>query len=270
MTKDNVLITGSTDGIGKETALELARNNFKVIIHGRSKQKCIETVKEIKNLSANAEVDYFTADFSLLGNVKLLADFIKQNHKDLNTLVNNAGVYMTEKNLSNDGFEMTFAVNYLAHFYLTNLLLNVLIHNEPSRIINVSSAAHFGGAVDFENLQSEKHFEGYQAYSNSKLYNIIFTYTLAEKLKNSGITVNALHPGVISTKLLRAGFRMSGAGVKEGASTSVYLATSPEVEKISGKYFDKRRAVASSKLSYDKDTADKLWKLSVDLIGLTE
>lgn len=263
-----VLITGSTDGIGKQTACELAEMGATVIIHGRNKQKCSDTISWIKNKYKKAKLDCITADLSSLQQVRDMAAIFKSKYTKLDVLINNAGVYMHEKVLSVDGYEMTFAVNHLAHFLLINLLLHDLKKSESARIINVSSIAHTRAAIDFNNLNSENYFDGYYTYSLSKLANILFTYELAERLIGDKITANALHPGVISTKLLQTGFNISGASLKEGAATSVYLASSDEVENLSGKYFIKSAESLSSPLSYSKDYQKKMWEVSEKLVGM--
>ncbi|GAB4130125.1 MAG: SDR family oxidoreductase [Ignavibacteriales bacterium] len=263
-----ILITGSTDGIGKQTACELAKNEDLIIIHGRDKKKCQSTVKWIKGKVDKPKLDFVTADLSSLNEVRKMAAEVISKYDKLDVLINNAGVYKHQKELSQDGNEMTFAINHLAHFLLTNLLLPLLKKSESARIINVSSIAHTRAAMDFSNLNSENYFDGYYTYSLSKLANILFTYELAERLADTKITVNALHPGVISTKLLQSGFNISGSSLKEGAATSVYLATSPEVEGVTGKYFIKSAESPSAPISYSKEYQKKLWEASEKLVGL--
>ncbi|PJA97424.1 MAG: short-chain dehydrogenase [Ignavibacteriales bacterium CG_4_9_14_3_um_filter_34_10] len=263
------LITGSTDGIGKQTACELAKTNDTVIIHGRDKKKCLSTIKWIKSKVKDAQLDFVTADLSSLDDIRKMAAEISTKFSKLDVLINNAGVYKHERELSQHGFEMTFAINHLAHFLLTNLLLPLLKNSDSARIINVSSIAHTRASMDFSNLNSENYFDGYYTYSLSKLANVLFTYELAERLSGNKITVNALHPGVISTKLLQSGFNIAGSSLKEGAATSVYLATSAEVEGVTGKYFIKSAESQSSPLSYSKEYQKKLWEASEKLVGLT-
>jgi len=175
---------------------------------------------------------------------------------------------MKTRVLTEDGFETTFAVNHLAPFLITNLLLNLLKQSNSSSIINVSSIAHTRAQLVFENLNSTKHFDAYNAYSVSKLANVLFTYKLADQLKNDGVTVNAVHPGLINTKLLLAGSNIDGASIKEGAVTSVYLASSNEVENVTGKYFEKMKEVSSSDDSYNKEYQKKMWNVSSQMVGL--
>lgn len=264
-----ILITGSTDGIGQETALKLSEKSAQIIIHGRNKEKCISTVYEIEQKSGKKSA-YFTSDFSSLDEVRFLSEQIKNNYKKLDVLINNAGVYMHQKEISKDGYEMTFAVNYLAHFFLTNLLLGLLKKSPSARIINISSVSHFDADVDFENINAEKSFNAYKAYAFSKLANILFTYELAEKLKDDKITVNALHPGAIGTKLLREGFNMSGKSVELGAETPVYLASSWWIRNKTGKYFVNKKEEKSSSVSYDKNIQKIMWQISAEFSGLND
>ena len=181
-------------------------------------------------------------------------------------LINNAGVFENEKIFTSDGYEMTFGVNHLAHFLLTILLLDLIKSSAPSRIINVSSMAHSGNEFDLENLNSEKSFSSYNAYAISKAANILFTYKLAKDLEGTGVTVNALHPGVISTKLLHKGWGIGGASLESGAATSVYLASSDEVEGVTGKYFSNKRRSRSSSLTHDEELQQKLWDISYKMV----
>ncbi|MCF8261681.1 MAG: SDR family oxidoreductase [Melioribacteraceae bacterium] len=263
--KRKVLITGSTDGIGKATARILAENDFYIIIHGRNEDKCKNFQKELLNKGYDCE--YVIGDFASLKSVSEMANCLKVKHLSLDILINNAGIYMKEKEFSVDGFEMTFAVNHLAPFLLTNLLLDTIKNSNNARIINVSSIAHTRGRKDFDNLNSEQIFDHYAAYAQSKLANVFHTYELAQKLNPEHVTVNCLHPGVISTKLLKKGFGMEGASLEEGASTSVYLASSKEVENISGKYFVQSKETPSSPDSYDKSVGKLLWEISEQMVS---
>jgi len=266
MIDKTVLITGSTDGIGKQTALELAKFGARVFIHGRNEKRCQHTVSIFENQGVNAQIEYFCADLSDFKQIRRMADDIRNKTDRLDILINNAGIFKKERNLTADGIEMTFAVNHLAYFLLTGLLLDLLKDSTPARIVNVSSMAH-SSQIDFENLQGEKHYSGRQAYGLSKLSNILFTFSLAEKLKDSNVTVNCLHPGVISTKLLHAGFGFGGDSWEEGAKTSVYLASSDEAAGISGQYFNNCRMADPASIVYDKDVQNKLWEISEDLCG---
>lgn len=249
-----ILITGGTDGIGKEIAKRLAEEGHLIIVHGRNHEKCLRTKSEILDLIPHAALDTISTDFSSLSNVKGMAEEIVQKYDRLDVLINNAGVYNTTKSFSSDGFELNLAVNYFAVYVLTNNLLCLLIKSKPSRIINVSSIAHKRGRIDLEQLHKKRSqdFDNYKAYADSKLLMIYYTYYLADELADHGVTVNALHPGVITTKMLREGFNMTGDDVSVGAETPVYLAISPNVKGITGKYFDKNTEVPSSRLSYDQ------------------
>jgi NAD(P)-dependent dehydrogenase (short-subunit alcohol dehydrogenase family) len=271
-----VLITGSTDGIGKQSAIELAAKDATVIVHGRDKNKGLTVVDEIISKTKNNKIDFLLSDFSSLGQVRTLAEEIKSKYNKLDVLINNAGVFMKNRVLSKDGFEMTFAVNHLSYFLLTNLLLDLLIKSSPSRIINVASMVHQSADFDFDNLMGDKHYSGYNTYAISKLANIMFTYKLSEKLKGTGVTVNCLHPGGINTKLLHEGFGGGGRSVEVGAKIPVHLASSPKVENVTGKYFIKRlrdlrvHETPSSQISYDRNFQEKLWELSAKLTEMNE
>ncbi|MBV6510617.1 MAG: hypothetical protein FMNOHCHN_00094 [Ignavibacteriaceae bacterium] len=264
-----VLVTGSTDGIGLETARQLARLGATIILHGRNYQTGPDLRDQIKRETGNEHIDYVNADLSKRDKLHALTDHIKSQYGVLDVLIHNAGVFMTERKLTPEGLEMTFAVNHLAPFILTGLLLPCLKNAEQGRIITVSSIAHQNAHLDFNNLQGEVHFDPYKAYALSKLGNILFTYYLAEHLKGSKVTANTLHPGVITTKLLKTGFNRTGASIEEGADTSVYLAYSPEVSEISGGYFIKRKRTASSPASNDQHTINDFWKISAELSGVS-
>jgi NAD(P)-dependent dehydrogenase (short-subunit alcohol dehydrogenase family) len=264
-----VLITGSTDGIGKQTALELAQMGWQVIVHGRSKIRCEQTVSYLRSLTGNTRVDFVCADLDSFSEIKKMAGEILERFGKLNVLLNNAGVFETEQIILPNGFEKTFMVNYLAHFALTLQLLNLLKTADEGRIVHVSSMAQ-AGTIDFDNLNGEKHYDGYNAYAVSKLENVLFAYKLARMLKDTGLTSNCLHPGVISTKLLHAGWGMGGASTEEGAQTSVFVADSPKVKGVSGMYFVHAKESRSSALSYDKKVQDRLWEISLKLTGLED
>ena len=262
--KRNVLITGSTDGIGRQTALQLARKGYQVIIHGRNEGKVRAAVTEIQQATGNADVTGVVGNLASLNEVSALARDIRERFDVLDVLINNAGVFQTHFERSKDGYEMTFAVNHLAHFLLTRELLPLLEKPPEARIVIVSSMAH-ASRIDFENLQGEKGFNRYEAYSVSKLCNLLFGYKLARDLEGTGITVNCLHPGVINTKLLKKGWGGIGAPVARGAATPVYLADSPEVTGVTGRYFVDRTPTRSAPISYDIPTQERLWTLSVAL-----
>ena len=204
------LITGSTDGIGRQCAMEMAKAGATVLLHGRDAARAEATAQEARKYSGNNNVDFVVADFQSLAQVRRMAGTIVDNYPKLNVLVNNAGVYERTRRLSEDGFEMTFAVNHLAPFLLTSLLLEHLKKNAPATIVNVSSMVHQRARWDPSYLKFENHYDAYEAYGVSKLGNLLFTYELARRLQGSDVTVNALHPGVIATKLLKAGFGSFG------------------------------------------------------------
>ena len=263
-----ILVTGSTDGIGKQTALNFARAGHTVWIHGRNEKRCQQTVEELKKDSKNDKIQYVLADLSSFEQIRSMADVIKKATDHLDVLVNNAGVYMQEKMLSADGFEMTFAVNHLAYVLLTHELLGHVRKSESGRIVNVSSVAHNRGIMNFNNLNAEQFFDGYQAYALSKLANVMFTYDLSDRLFGVKVTANCLHPGVITTKLLKQGFGISGDDLEKGAATSTYLAVSPDVEKVTGKYFVDKKITSSAPSTYDVDLRKKLWAESERLLGI--
>jgi retinol dehydrogenase-12 len=270
------LVTGANSGIGFETAKALARMGARVGLICRTPAKCEDAKSAILQAVPSAELDGFTADLSSQAEIRCVAADIKRTYPKIDVLINNAGIVENTFKRSVDGIEMTFAVNHLAYFLLTNLLLEPIKAAAPSRIINVSSAAHFGARMDFDNLQGEKGYNGWRAYSQSKLANILFTYELARRLAGTGVTVNCLHPGVIGTKLFRnLGIINTLAGIflaspEKGAETSVYLASSPEVEGVTGKYFDNKRAVPSSSASYNEADAKRLWQISAELTHLSD
>lgn len=265
MEEKTILVTGSTDGIGEATVIRLAKLGHRIIIHGRNTDKGEKILNRVNKFTQHNKNSFLVADLSSLEQVNELANKVLQFER-LDVLINNAGVYMNSRELSHDGYEYTFAVNHLAPFSLTLQVLPLLLKSSPSRIINVASMVH-SSDIDFENLQGEKTFSGYDAYARSKLCNILFTYKLAEKLESSEVTVNCLHPGVINTKLLRKAFG-GGSSPSEGAKTPVFLATSSEVEGITGKYFVDRRRTESKPITYDKEAQNILWKKSEQLTGI--
>jgi len=269
------LVTGATNGIGYETALGLARMGATVIGVGRSKEKSEEAAKSIRQSSGNTNVEFLLADLSSMAEVRKLAETVKAKTKTLHVLVNNAGSIFLQRETTVDGFERTFALNHLSYFLLTNLLMDTLKASAPARIVNVASDAHKGAKIKFDDLQSEKRFSGMGVYGYSKLCNIVFTYELARRIEGTGVTANVLHPGFV-----RSGFGRNNGGIvsavmsviglaaispQKGAETSIYLASSPEVEGVSGKYFDKCKAIKSSAASYDENSWTRLWEISEKL-----
>jgi NAD(P)-dependent dehydrogenase (short-subunit alcohol dehydrogenase family) len=271
MQDKTVLVTGATDGIGKETARQLAQLGATVIVHGRSADRCEAARDDIRATTSNPRVDFIVADLSSQRQVRQMAAEMIVRNDQLHVLINNAGVILLQRQLSEDGMEMSFAVNHLAPFLLTNLLLDRLKQSAPARIVNVSSTVHYDAPLKFDNLQGERKYNGVEAYKVAKLGNVLFTYELADRLKGSGLTVNCLHPGVVATKLLDAGWGWSsGLSSAQGAALSVYLATSPEVEQISGQYFESRSFGGASPKANDGTLRRKLWDISAQLVGLTE
>jgi NAD(P)-dependent dehydrogenase (short-subunit alcohol dehydrogenase family) len=259
------LVTGATDGIGRQSALELSSKGAHVLVHGRSEQRAVETVKSL----GRGDYEPVWADLSSLAEVRALAERVLAKHPVIDVLLNNAGVFMKERKLSVDGFELTMAVNHFSHFVLTHALLPALKAAKQGRVVHVSSMAHLRGALDLTDLSFERGFEGYGAYAASKLANVLFSNELARRLRGTSVTSNALHPGVIKTKLLATGFGMGGAPLQSGAVTSVYCATAPELADVSGEYFsDGRRSQASSE-GRDAKLARDFYELSCKLTGVT-
>ncbi len=265
METKTILLTGSTDGIGYQAALELAKARHHVIIHGRNKEKAKFAMDKIAKLTHNNNLSYVYADLGKLDQIRAMASTLYENFNNIDVLINNAGVVRLKRTISQDGLEETFAINYLAPFLLTNLLLDLLINGKSSRIVNVVSRVQ-SNQLNFDDLQLEKEYTAVKAYAKSKTALILFTYFLAEKLKDKGITVNCLHPGAINTKLLRAVFRSDGASLEVGAKTLVFAATAPELEGVSGKYFVNNLSKSSKKITYDKEVQKILWKKSEELL----
>jgi retinol dehydrogenase 14 len=268
MTDRIVLITGSTDGIGKQTAIELIALGYNIIVHGRNKVRVNQTINELKILNRELQIDGFVCDLSSLNNVRILSDQIKSQYERIDVLINNAGVYMKTRQPTVDGYEMTFAVNHLAPFLLTNLLLDQLKQSNNGRIINVSSIAHQNAMLEWGNLNGEEYYDAYSAYALSKLANILFIKELSEQLKEATVTATAFHPGVISTKLLKTGFNITGASLKKGTETSVYLASSEKVKLITGEYFVDSAVSRSHPLTNDKMVCKDFWNVSANMVGL--
>jgi len=282
LTGKTILITGATNGIGKVAALELAKMGGTVALVGRNPDKVKSTVLEIKAKSNNLQVEGLLADLSLMNDVRHLAEEFRQRYSHLDILINDAGGIYGTRQVTGDGYERTFATNHLAYFALTNRLLDMIQASAPSRIINVSSRAHESVELDFNDLQNEKHYGvgGYRAYGESKLENLLFTYELTRRLAGTGVTVNAVHPGTVATGFGENNNGAMGASMKvfhrfaltpeQGADTIIYLASSPDVEGISGKYWVNRKQEASSPASYDEEAQKRLWSISAQFTGITE
>jgi NAD(P)-dependent dehydrogenase (short-subunit alcohol dehydrogenase family) len=262
-----ILITGSTDGIGKIAALKLANKGALVLIHGRNKNKVKKVVDEIKHSSNNKRIDGFTADFSSLNEVRNLAEEVQEKYSKLEVLINNAGAGFSDERYSRDGYELRFAVNYLAPFLLTHLLLPTLKNSAPSRIINVSSIGQ--SPVDFDDIMLEKKFDSVKAYRQSKLALIMFTFELAEQLKNDNVTVNSLHPGTfLNTNMVRRSNINPLGEPESGADAEVYLATSNNLNGVTGKYFNVGTEARADADAYDGDKRKRLQELGYKLTNL--
>ena len=273
-----VLVTGGTGGIGKATATGLAALGARVGIVGRDRQRGAAAAADIQAASRNPAVDVFAADLSAQAEVRRLAEQVLTAYPRIDVLVNNVGGFWAHRHPTVDGLERTFAVNHLAPFLLTTLLLDRLEASAPARVVTVSSGAQATGRIDFDDLQGERNYSGQRSYAQSKLANVMFTYELARRLDGSGVTATALHPGVVRTSFGaedQSGMVVVGRLARpfmrtpaQGAVTSVYLASSPEVEGVTGRYFANRKPRSSNRSSYDTAAAARLWRLSADLVGL--
>jgi NAD(P)-dependent dehydrogenase (short-subunit alcohol dehydrogenase family) len=269
-----VLITGATSGIGKVTAIGLARKGATIVFTSRDEGRGKAARDEIARQSGSEAVEFMMCDLASFRSIRSFAESFKAGYDRLNVLVNNAGVWDFTRRESADGIENVFATNYLAPFLLTNLLLDLLKGSKPARILNVSSGLH-RGTIHFNDIEFKKSFSGAAAYSQSKLALILFTRLLAEQLKGTGVTVNVLHPGFISTNLGRdagfffgSSFRFFGRSPEKGAETTMFLASAPEIETVTGEYFSNSKIARSSRQSHDMEMARRLWDLSVKYVGL--
>lgn len=272
------LVTGGTTGIGFVTARELARKGAAVSLVGRDRERGEAALHRLRQVAPQARVTYLPADLSDQAGVRRLADAVLGLHPRLDVLVNNAGGLFGRRRLSADGIEMNFALNHLSYFLLTHLLMPALRAAAPARVVNVASAAHKGVSLDFDDLQGEERYDRWLAYKRSKLANIMFTYELARRLEGRDITANCLHPGFVATDIgARHGFvpailwsigKLYAISPEDGARTSVFLASSPEVEGVSGRYFSKCKPKPSSEASYNREAWVRLWDVSANLTGL--
>jgi NAD(P)-dependent dehydrogenase (short-subunit alcohol dehydrogenase family) len=272
------LITGATSGIGLVTAQAIAQQGAQVVLVGRDATRGANSVAQIKQATGNDAVNLLLADLSSQADIAALARTFQHRYTRLDVLINNAGAIFTERQVSVDGYEMTFALNHLGYFLLTYLLLDLIKASAPSRIVNVASNAHWRGRIRFDDLQGQRQFGGWRAYCQSKLANLMFTYELASRLQDTHVTANALHPGFVATRFghnnagLKALFiratQVLAISAEKGAETLIYLATSPEVEGVSGKYFVNKREVRSSPQSYDATMSRALWHVSETMLGL--
>jgi len=273
------VVTGATSGIGLEAARGLASMGAHVVMAGRNPDKAHAAADEVR-ATATGPVDVVLADFAALASVRRLAEEVSERYPRIDVVLSNAGVYRLRRQVTGDGYEEMFAVNHLAAFLFVNLLLDRLRDSAPSRVVMVASEAHYGATLDFDDLQSERGFRSMRVYGKSKLGNVMTAYALARRLEGSGVTANSLHPGFVATNLgsgnripvkpFMALFRLTGRAisVRDGADTPIYLASSPEVEGITGSYFDNRREKMSSPQSYDTDAQERLYAVSEALTGL--
>jgi NAD(P)-dependent dehydrogenase (short-subunit alcohol dehydrogenase family) len=261
-----ILVTGATDGLGKRVAFELAATGATVLLHGRRRERLEATLEEAREETGSEKLGSYLADLSSLGEVRALAEQVLTEQDRLDVLINNAGVIAGERWESEDGYELTFAVNYLAHFLLTRLLLPLLLDSAPARVVNVASAGQ--SPIDFDDVLLERGYDPMRAYTQSKVAQVMFTFELAERLQGSGVTVNALHPAsLMDTKMVLETFGRSMSTVEEGAEATVRLATSPELEGITGRYFDGTREGRANPQAYDEEARKRLWTLSEQLCG---
>ena len=277
MSGKTVLITGGTSGIGRATAIGLASMGARVGITGRDRDRADQAAAAIARESGNPAVDVFVADLSSQAEVRRLAGEVLSAYPRLDVLINNVGGYWDTRHVTADGLEHTFALNHLAPFLLTNLLLERLTQSAPARVVTVASGAHTMGRIDFDDLQGERSYSGSRAYDQSKLANVLFTYELARRLEASSVTANALHPGVVRTsfgagdpggvqKLLVPFMRPFMKSPAQGAATSIHLASAPDLDRVTGQYFANSKPKRSSKASYDAAVAARLWQVSADLV----
>jgi NAD(P)-dependent dehydrogenase (short-subunit alcohol dehydrogenase family) len=275
-----VVLTGATRGIGRAAAIELARRGADVALVGRDPERVTSVAEEATAAGGGGQVHGHVADLALMSNVRVLAEEIRRRYEHIDVLANNAGALFASRKETPEGFEQTFALNHLAPFLLTNLLLDRLKASAPSRAVTVSSGAQAAGRIDFDDLQGARSYSGQRAYSQSKLANILFTNELARRLQGSGVTANSVHPGVVRTNFASedqaAFFQVISPLVRpflktptQGARTPIYLASSLDVEAITGQFFANRKPKAPSKVAGDVDVTARLWRVSTDLVGLT-
>lgn len=271
------MITGANSGIGKATALGLANLGATLVLVCRDQIRAEEAISEIKEKSGNGSIGLLLADLSSQREIHNVVNEFKKKYDHLDVLINNAGVNLHQQTLTEDGIETTFAVNYLAYFMLSNLLFETLKDSAPARIVNVASSVQ-AKSIDFDDLNGNNHYRQLKAYAQSKLAVILFTYEFARRIKGTGVTVNCLHPGFVKTNMIRKFrpfvkyfYHLVGLFMlkpKKGAKTSIYLASSPEIDGTNGKYFKKKKEIKSVKISYDESVAKELWDLSVKLTNI--
>jgi len=278
-----VLITGATNGIGKQAALDLMKMGAEVVIVGRDENKTIRVCNELKELNGNSKIDMLVADLSSMDEIRRIAEEFLAKYDRLDILLNNAGAVFSEFQASADGYEMTFALNHISYYLLSNLLLDIVkqtaLQDGEARIINVSSSAHRNATMRLDNLRDASGYSFMNSYGASKLMNVQFTYELARRLADTTVTVNAVHPGLVDTGfghntgrlwsvLIKAAQKLFAISPEKGAVTLVYLASSPEVNGISGKYWNEKQQKRSSENSYDREQQMRLWEFSAEATGV--
>jgi len=262
--EQTILVTGATDGLGRHVAAELGRRGAGVLLHGRSPERGDQVLGELREATGSDRLALYLADLSSLDEVRRLAEEIERDHERLDVLVNNAGIVTEERALSQDGYELTFAVNHLSHFLLTEKLLPLLRRSAPARIVNVASIGQ--SPIDFDDVMLDRSYDGFRAYAQSKLAQIMFTFELAERLGDEGVAVNALHPATLmDTKMVRQSFGRARSSVEEGAEAVVRLAVGEDVEGVSGRYFDGLEESTAQPQAYDAEARRRLWELTEEL-----
>ena len=278
MNGKTILITGASAGIGLQSAIGLAKLGAEVVMVGRDEARTAQAAELVKSQTGNQSVSYLLADLSSLKDVRKLAQEFKDKYKKLDVLLNNAGAIFLTRKVSVDGYEMSLALNHLNYFLLTDLLLDMVKAGPSGRIVNVASRAHYRGHVNFDDLQSQHGYSGMQVYGTSKLMNVLFTYELARRLQGTNVTANCLHPGFVASNFatnngwfvrIAMNFMGSRISVEDGAKCSIYLASSPDVQGVSGKYFNyDMKETRSSDESYDEAEAKRLWDVSEQLVAI--
>lgn len=277
MTGKRVLLTGSTNGIGEVTAIELAKMGAELTLVARSKEKADATLQKIKAAAPTANVEFLFGDLSLIADVRRVASEYKARHKKLHVLINNAGATFSKRELTKEGHEMTFALNHLGYFVLTTELLDLLKASAPARVVSLASEGHRMGKINFDDLESARRYDGVFVYSTSKLMNVLFSFELARRLEGTGVTSNAVHPGVVNTgfgkntpgwfSVVVKTFSPFFLSAEKGALTTLHVATSPDVEKVTGKYFAKSREKKPSKAALDAEAAKRLWEVTEKIVA---
>ena len=269
MPKQTILLTGATDGIGKYVAIDLAKRDICLLLHGRNKQKLDKLISELKASGSNRNIEGFVADFSALDDVRKMAKAILKKYEKIDILINNAGAGFAAPRKGKDGTELRLAVNYLAPFLLTNLLLPAIKKAAPSRIVNVSSAGQ--SPINFDDIMMEENFDGVNAYCQSKLALIMFTIDLAKDLKKDQVTVNALHPGTyLDTNMVRDAKIKPLGKPQSGADAEIYLATSQQLKNVTGKYFNVKKEANANSQAYDENARKHLKEMTLELTGLKD